>query len=178
METLKALAARRSIRSYRPEQIGDAELDTVLRAANLAPVGLAMFRNYRLTVVRDKKFMERVERATERAFDHDPMMCGCFYGAPTLIVVSAIRNPNPEMPGLEIASAACIADTMLIAATDAGLASIYLCAFVEGLNAEPDLTKELGLPEGFSPVAGILLGYTDEIREERIPQATLEVNRI
>jgi nitroreductase len=80
------------------------------------------------------------------------------------------------MSGLEVASAACIADTMLIAATDIGLASIYLCALVEGFNAEPDLIKELGLPDGFSPIAGILLGYTDELAVERKLEIKLKVN--
>jgi nitroreductase len=67
---------------------------------------------------------------------------------------------------------------MLIAATDIGLASIYLCAFVEGFNKEPELIRELNLPENYSPVAGILLGYTDEPTEERKLEITLRVNRI
>jgi nitroreductase len=82
METLKTLALRKAVRSYRPEQISETDLHTVLCAASLAPVGLAMFKKYRLTVVRDKAFMERVERATMAAFDNNPMMRGCFYGAP------------------------------------------------------------------------------------------------
>jgi nitroreductase len=178
METMKTLAKRTAIRNYRPEQISEDELSEVLCAASLAPVGLAAFDNYRLTVVQDQDLMARVTKATQKAFNHNPMMNSVFYGAPTLIVISAIRNPNPEMPGIEIASAACIADTMLIAATDIGLASIYLCAFVEGFNAEQKLIKELRLPEEFSPVAGILLGYTDEPSEERKIEITLKVNRI
>lgn len=66
---------------------------------------------------------------------------------------------------------------MLIAATDIGLASIYLCAFVEGFHAEPELIKELGLPDSYSPVAGILLGYTDEPTVESKLEITLKVNR-
>jgi nitroreductase len=186
METIKALAVRKAVRIYRKEQISDSELNTVLCAGSLAPVGLGMFNSYRLTVVRDRDFMERVEKATIRAFDDNSEMKSVFYGAPTLIIISANKSQDTDSPfakipaekmlGLEVASAACIADTMLIAATDIGLASIYLCAFVEGFNAEPDLIKELGLPDGFSPIAGILLGYTDEVAVERKLEINLKVN--
>jgi nitroreductase len=178
METMKTLAIRRAIRNYRSEQISEAELNRVLCAGSLAPVGLAAFENYRLTVVQDKGLLKRITEATAKAFDYNPMMSNTIYGAPTLIIISAIPNPNPEMPGIEIASAACIADMMLIAATDIGLASIYLCAFVEGFKTEPELTKELGLPDKFSPVAGILLGYTDEPSVKRELAITLKVNRL
>jgi nitroreductase len=178
METIKTLAMRKAIRNYRKEQVKEDELNKVLCAASLSPVGLGAFNNYRLTVIQDPAFLERITKATAKAFDYNSMMSNTIYGAPTLIVISAIRNPNPEMPGIEIASAACIADTMLIAATDIGLASIYLCAFVEGFNAEPGLIKELGLPDGFSPVAGILLGYKDEPAEESKIEISLNVNRI
>jgi nitroreductase len=178
METMKTLAVRKAIRNYRPEQISEDELNKVLCAGSFAPVGLAAFDNYRLTVVQDKRLLQHITDATARAFDYNPMMSNTIYGAPTLIIISTIRDANPEMPGLEIASAACIADTMLIAATDIGLASIYLCAFVEGFKAEPELTKELGLPDRFSPVAGILLGYTDEPYENRQPEIKLKVNKL
>jgi nitroreductase len=178
METIRTLAMRKAIRNYRSEQISEDELNRVLCAGSLSPVGLAAFENYRLTVVQDKGLLKRITEATAKAFDYNPMMSNTIYGAPTLIVISAIPNPNPEMPGIEIASAACIADTMLIAATDIGLASIYLCAFVEGFKAEPELIKELGLPDSFSPAAGILLGYTDEPSEEQELAITLKVNKI
>jgi hypothetical protein len=94
METIKALVVRSAVRKYRKEQISDSELNTVLCAGSLAPVGLAMFNNYRLTVVRDRDFMERVEKATIRAFDDNSEMKSVFYGAPTLIIISANKSQD------------------------------------------------------------------------------------
>jgi hypothetical protein len=137
-------------------------------------------------VIRDQSFMERVAKATLDVFDGNPQMGNVFYGAPTLIMISSnlsVKNdnefsliPTSKMAGIDIASAACIADTMLVAATDVGLASIYLCAFVEGFNNEPDLIKELGLPDGFRPLNGILLDYSDAPKEELKLEISLRVN--
>ncbi|MDR1641309.1 MAG: nitroreductase family protein [Clostridiales bacterium] len=120
METIKALAIRSAVRKYRKEQISDSELNTVLYAGSLAPVGLAMFNSYRLTVVRDRDFMARVEKAAIRAFGDNSEMKSVFYGAPTLIIISANKSqdldspfakiPADKMSGLEVASAAYIAD--------------------------------------------------------------------
>lgn len=159
METTQTLAARKAVRQYKPEQIKSEELDAVLAGAGYAPVGLAAFDNYRLTVVQNPGLLAQITQATAKAFGGNPMMSNTIYGAPTLIIISAVPNPNPEMPGIEIASAACIADTMLITATDIGLASVYLCAFVEGFKAQPKLLGKLGLPAGYTPFAGVLLGY-------------------
>ena len=40
LETLQSIRERRSIRAYRPEQISQEELDTVLEAGTWAPTGM------------------------------------------------------------------------------------------------------------------------------------------
>jgi hypothetical protein len=113
METMKTLAMRKAVRDYRSEQISEAELNRVLYAGSLAPVGLAAFENYRLTVVQGQR-LEII------------MMSNTIYGAPTLIICNRL----------------------------------------------------LGLPDRFSPVADILLGYTDGPSVERELAITLKVNRL
>ncbi|QQO07674.1 nitroreductase family protein [Breznakiella homolactica] len=178
-ETMNTIARRRAVRSYQPKQITEAELTAVLNAGSASPIGLGERDYYRLTVIQNPGMLRRITDATAKAFNHNPLMSRATYDAPTLVVVSTIRDRHPEMPGLEIASAACIADTMLIAATDLGLGSVYICAFVEGILSDPRLLADLGLPPGFTPVAGVLLGYPAEpLGPARLLEPVLAVNRI
>ncbi|MFV0518873.1 MAG: nitroreductase family protein [Lachnospirales bacterium] len=158
-DTLKVIANRKAIRSFLPEQITEEELNIVLMAGSSAPIGLGEKAYYKLTVVQDKEFMSRISDATEEFFNYNPLMSDPMHGAPTLVIISTIKDRHPEFEGLEIASAACIADTMLIGATDLGLGSVYICNFVEGMHYKPELIEELGLEEGYVPVAGVLIGY-------------------
>ena len=68
---------------------------------------------------------------------------------------------------------------MSLAATDLGLGSVYLYGFLVAFSAEPELLKELGLPEGFSPVSAIALGYpVQPLTEEKEPKKTISINTI
>jgi Nitroreductase len=175
---LDLLSMRKPVRVFRPEQIAEDELQTVIKAASASPVGLGMFDNYRLTIVQNRKIHEKINRATSRAFNNNPMMDDALHGAPTLIIISAIPNPNPEMPGLEIATSACIADTMLFAATGLGLGSCYICSFVEGINFDPSLLKELKIMDGYKPIAGVILGYPVEPLSPRETASLIEYDRL
>ena len=72
------------------------------------------------------------------------------YGAPTLIVISA-----PEGPFSQI-NVSASATTMILAATDLGLATCYVVSTIAILT---QLKDKLNLPEDFIPVSGILVGY-------------------
>lgn len=72
------------------------------------------------------------------------------YGAPTLIVISA-----PEGPFSQI-NVSTSATTMILAATDLGLATCYVVSPIAILT---QLKDKLNLPEDFIPVSGILVGY-------------------
>lgn len=88
------------------------------------------------------------------------------YGAPTLIIVSG--TPNKQFPNVEIANSACIIENMTLAATDAGIGSVYILGAVCAFNANKELLKELDLPDGFVPVSGIALGYpTKPLSQEK-----------
>ena len=79
-----------------------------------------------------------------------------FYGAPTVVIVSAKKS---ETENIEYSNAACVIENMLLAATDLGIGSVYLWGFIIALNLNDSLLKELNIPEGFTPISGIALGY-------------------
>ena len=43
MNTLEAIATRKSTRAYTPEQISEEALDTILKAASAAPIAMAKY---------------------------------------------------------------------------------------------------------------------------------------
>ena len=80
--TVEALMERRSIRSYRSEQVSEEELTDILKTGKYAPS--AMGRQARhFTVIQNKALLADIRAAMQDATD-DP-----FYGAPTVIVLSA-----------------------------------------------------------------------------------------
>jgi len=173
METLKAIAMRKSTRAYKAEQITDQELDTILGAGCAAPVGMGAYDTIHLTVLQNQDLMDEITNAAAKAFGNPNMKP--FYGAPTVVIVSSTKNSR--VPNIEYANAACIIENMLIAATELGLGSVYLWGLLRALNASPDLLKKLDLPEGFIPVSAIALGYPVEpLTDVKELKKTISIN--
>jgi nitroreductase len=164
-ETLTNIRCRRSIRSYREDQINDEELETVLEAAQYAPN--AGGQVWHFTVVQDRKLLDRLnlaakEAAQSMAFEHlrdlgrNPEF-HCLYHAPTLVIVSG--NGNSPVP-LD-ADCAAATENLLIAAESIGLGSCWIF-FVLLAFSSPEgagLREELKIPAGYKPFCSAVLGY-------------------
>ena len=87
-ETLDTLLNRRSIRTFKPEQITDEELNAVLEAGMYAPSG-ANQQSALFVVVQEKQTRETLSRMNRavKASDSDP-----YHGAPTIVLVLADRS--------------------------------------------------------------------------------------
>ncbi|WP_110955045.1 nitroreductase family protein [Anaerosinus massiliensis] len=173
METLKTIAMRKSTRSYKSEQISEQELDTILCAGCAAPVGNGAYGDVHLTVIQKIELLNNMTKIAANGFG-DPALKP-FYGAPTVVMVSVKKN--------KLANVACIIETMHLAATDLGLGSVYLSGFLKPFLANDKLLKELigelQLPEGFSPVSAIALGYpTEPLTEIKESKKKITVNTI
>ena len=84
-DTLKTLMERRSVRSYRPDQVPEEILTQILEAGEYAPSGMGM-QSAVMVAVQDKETIRTLSRinAAVMGTDGDP-----FYGAPTVVVVLA-----------------------------------------------------------------------------------------
>ena len=153
MDTLTAIATRRSTRVYKPEQISDSQLQTVLAAGWASPVGHGAYDELYISVVQNPKILENFAEYCGQAFGNPKY--NPFYGAPTLIVISAKPKDDGQM--VYIADVGCILENMQLAATDIGLGSVYLWALLASLE----------LPEGFKPVSALALGYPAKPLEKR-----------
>jgi nitroreductase len=176
METLKAIAKRKSTRGFADRQIPDAALETIIDAGCAAPIGMRAYDSMHITVVQDGAMIKRISDAVSKASPRPGM--DIYYGAPTVIIISA-KTP-PAMPGIDQANAACIAENMLLAATDQGIDNIYILGTLFAFQQDPELLKVVGIPDGFAPAASVALGYAAQPSpEERdITKRVINVNRI
>ncbi|MCC8122404.1 MAG: nitroreductase family protein [Oscillospiraceae bacterium] len=155
METLNAIAKRRSTRAFSPErQITRENLDQILAAGCAAPVGMADYGSIHLTVIRSQEKLAKINRAAQEAFKMDREV---LYGAPTLVLVSV--SEQQKAPNIQYANVACVVENMLLAATDIGIDCVYLWGAANVIAGNAALCKELGLPDGFKPVSAAALGY-------------------
>ena len=175
MELMKAISMRKSTRNYKSEQINDESLNTILTAGCAAPVGMGAYNGVHITVIQNPDLLDRITKATANLIGNPNAKP--LYGAPTLVIVSG--KPNDKAPNIELANAACIVENMALAATNLSLGSVYVLGPVFALNTDKELLKDLNLPEGFVPAAGILLGNpTEPLTSEKELKQTIQLNII
>lgn len=175
MELMKAIAMRKSTRSYKVEQISDETLNTIINAGCAAPVGHGAYDAVHLTVVQNSDLLNRITKTAANVFGTPK--ANLLYGAPTLVIVSG--KPNDKFPNAEIANAACIIENMALAATNIGIGSVYLWGILCAFNADKELLKDLNLPEGFIPASSIALGYpTEPLTAEKELKQTIKINTV
>lgn len=170
MNTLETIYSRKSIRNFNGESITDGELQEILKAAYAAPVGRGMYDTLSLTVISNKEFLNKWEKqmaATVGNPDLHP-----FYGAPTVVLVSSIVNPNNG--NVNYSNAATVVENMALIATELGVGACHIWGAVGVMSANPEFVKELNLSEGMVPCCAIALGKTNEKYELR----KIEENRI
>ena len=87
--TLEDLKTRRSIRSFKPEQITDEELDAILEAGTWAPTGGGS-QSPVIVAVQNKTVVDKLQKLNADVLG-DPK-AKPFYGAPTVLAVLADKT--------------------------------------------------------------------------------------
>jgi len=164
-KTLEIIKQRRSIRSFKDEQIKEEELQAVLEAGLYAPYAWDQGRHF--TVVQNKELLYRLNLTAKEAAKHLDIehlkelgnndKFNCLYGAPTLIIVSGdAQAPIP----LE-ADCAAATQNLLIAAESIGLGTCWIFFVMLAFNSPQccELLKELKIPQGYKPYYAAVLGY-------------------
>lgn len=172
MEFKKILNTRKSVRSYTGEKVSEEVLDAILEAGQASPVGMAYYDKVHLTVVEDREILKEVEAGAQSLYkaEGQPFL----HEAPTYIIVSAAGEGN-----LHFSNAAIIAHQMSLAAVDLGVGTCHIWGATMALQENEELQKKLGIPEGFIPCCGIILGVSDEEYRERDDlSGRISVNRI
>ncbi|MBN2583176.1 MAG: nitroreductase family protein [Planctomycetes bacterium] len=161
MNTMEAIAQRRSIRSYTDRPVGDNDLRQVLDAGRLAPSG-SNRQEWVFVVVRD-------------AAKRKQMVAAChnqkFIAQAPVVIVACATDPKRTMSsGLRGAAVdtTIAVDHMTLAATELGLGTCWIGAF------DADKVGEvIGLPKGVIATHVLPLGHPAESPAAR-PRKTLE----
>lgn len=174
MNTLDAIAKRKSTRNYTPERIPEEALQTILKAGSAAPVAMAKYDSLHITVVQKQELLDKINKATEEVFFQ---MLGVRrnmdFGAKTLLFVS---STEVHRPGTDHANSGIVMENMVLAATALGIDSVILGGAPGAVANDPELMKELGISEGFRPLLGCFLGYGAE--DTPVKEHSISVNRV
>ena len=155
MKTLEAIFKRRSIRQYKPGEISQQDIETLLKAAMAAPTARNC-QEWEFVGVRDKKMFKKMLEIHPyaRMLEH----------ADCAIVVCG-NTQREHAPGYWMADCGAATQNILLAATSLGIGSVWLGVYP---NEErmAGVAKILGLPDHVKPLNIIALGYPDEKKED------------
>ena len=168
-EVLRIIHERRTVRDFKPDQVKEEDLNTILEAGHQAPSEWNRQPWY-FTVVQKQSLLNRIEVAARGAFQMNfpdqakamPWIVApgfhYFYNAPTVIFISEQTSIEKNVLG----DCAIALMNMMYAAQSL---DIQTCAVVTALPAfsteeGPEFIKDLKIPEGYKPVYALALGYT------------------
>lgn len=171
---MNIIIARHSVRKYTDKQISRSDLELILEAGNYAPNAGGGQRSM-IVAVHNAELTAEIGRMNLAKFDRsrligsyvskeqpsvidDPTMKNGFYGAPT---VAAIFCQNGF--AFRVADAFCMAENMLLQATELRISSCIISRGEETFLSDEGqaLLKEWGVPENYSAVCFVILGYID-----------------
>ena len=152
-DTLNTLRERRSVRSYRPEQIKPEELDAILEAGTWSPSGMGR-QSAVMVVVQDRETISYLSKLNAEIMGTPGS--NPFYGAPTVVVVLA----DPAA-ATWLQDGSLVMGNLMNAAWSLGVASCWINRAMETFDRPEgkDLLKKWGLPETLRGVGNCILGY-------------------
>jgi coenzyme F420-0:L-glutamate ligase/coenzyme F420-1:gamma-L-glutamate ligase len=175
------LFSRRSIRQFRPDPVPDEAVRRILEAAHAAP-SAHNAQPWRFVVLKDSDHRRLLAERMAEAYARDAEADGQnpeairarnersvkrISGAPLAILIFIDEGCLPMDPGrraegerlLLVQSAAAAVQNLLLAAHAGGLGACWICAPAFCPQA---VRESLGLPEGWTAQALILIGYPAE----------------
>lgn len=154
-ETLKVLKERRSIRSYKPEQLREEDLQAILEAGTWAATAKNL-QSPVMVVVQAPETIAHMSALNAEILGKpgtDP-----FFGAPTVVVVLA----DGELVNW-LQDGSLVMGNLMTAAAATGIGSCWINRAME-LFDRPEgkaLLRKWGLPETYRGVGNCILGYPD-----------------
>ncbi len=174
MDFEELVRTRRSIRKYKEEQIPLSDLQKIVDAGLCAPNAGGGQRS-KIVAIHNKELAEIVGKLNLANFDRsrligsyvskdqpsvidDPKIKSGFYGAPTVCAIFAPKNFLYSIP-----DAFCVAENMVLAATNLNIASCIVARGEETFESDygQSLLRNWEVPENYIARCFVLLGYCD-----------------
>lgn len=185
-QVIDTIMARRSVRSYLPEQVDEALLSAVLEAGRAAPSG-GNNQTTHLIVIQNDTVKEELARIAKSEFakmipdesmyfnlrgaieksKREDADFNFYYSAPTLIVTA---NKNGYTNAL--VDSACVLENMMIAAVSLGLGSCWMnpLHWLDENEALRAYMYTLGLKEDETITGGLALGIPAQPAPPPLPR--------
>jgi nitroreductase len=181
---MQNILTRRSIRTYKTEQILDTELEAILEAAKYAPSG-SNSQTWHFTVVQNEEKLTHLNTLVREAFKtmvvddttYHAKIKGqkaaennnynFYYHAPTLIIVSNDREYSNAM-----ADSALSLQNIFLAAHSLHIGSCWINQLA-WFNDEPAVRAALttfGIPENYKVYGAAALGYNSGNQPKASPR--------
>lgn len=159
---------RRSIRSYKPEQIKDEELKQIIECGINAPSGLNK-QSWEVRVIQNPEMIAEINGGFVKyaaglemegsASRSQQSGFSVFHGAPTIILVASNQGLySPVDCGL-------LGQNILLSAEAMDIGTCVVGGVIEYLNtqdAKDSIVPKFNLSDGFKPLYFITMGYKNE----------------
>ena len=174
MEIEQILKYRSSIRKYN-EKVPSAEMiQKVVDSALLAPI--VRLHKFQINVVTNKEIMQCAEKAAKAFFKSDSDK-KFMYNAPVWIILSGEKHNDEDLHARELLNnnlywnVGSIIECMELQAVSLGLASCAMNATIVSMT--PEIKNSIGIPENFTALGSIIIGYNDDAKTERVVKTNL-----
>lgn len=164
-EVIKTIKQRRSIRSFKPEQIKQEELNLIIESAIHAPSGHNT-QPWHFTVIQSMAVIKHVNNISKQVMSQSDVdwikksgnnpVFDITYNAPTLIIVSGRRDAISWK-----ADCSAAIQNMLLAAVSLNIGSVWLGFATFGFKVNGEAEK-IGISEDYEPYYGVAMGYKKE----------------
>lgn len=169
-EVLENILTRRSIRSFKDEQIKDEDLEMILKAGTYAPSGMNR-QSWKFTALQNKEKIQQLAKVIREALGRDESYN--MYNPVTIILVS---NDKDNTNGL--ADSSCALENIFLMANSLGIGSCWINQ-LKTICDEPEVRKllnELEIPKNHIVWGMAALGYAaDAPKEHTIKEGTIKI---
>ncbi|WP_080905121.1 nitroreductase [Parabacteroides sp. Marseille-P3160] len=144
---------RHSIRSFKPEQVPQEVIDTLLRTAINAPSANNK-QPWEIRVIQKVEILDKIKA----------LNAGIFHNSPTVIVIAKDKNnPSADL------DCGILSQTIMLAAESMDLGTCPLGGLGRLLTTPEakEITDSLELPEDYEVILAISLGYKNETPEAK-----------
>ena len=169
-EVLETILTRRSIRSFKEEQIKDEDLEMIIKAGTYAPSGMNR-QSWKFTAIQNKEKIQELAKVIRETLGRDESYN--MYNPVTIILLS---NDKDNTNGL--ADCSCALENIFLMANSLGIGSCWINQ-LKTICDEPKVRKllnEFEVPDNHIVWGIAALGYAAaEPKEHTIKEGTIKI---
>ncbi|MBF4468868.1 MAG: nitroreductase family protein [Methanobrevibacter arboriphilus] len=160
-DVFDVINGRRSVRSYKKEQLKDEEIEKIINAGLMAPTARGE-EPWHFTVIQDQKLLKEMNDIgiKNMASSGDKFLesiansgKNILHNAPTVIIISG----NESASDIKADCSAAI-ENILLAAEGLDIGSCWI-GLIKAYFQDPESSTKLKIPNGYVPLYGVTLGY-------------------